>query len=51
MAHVKKGLLSKPPEWWKHLKYMKKIFWNKEKTAVKKDIKKQLSDYQHWAGD
>lgn len=40
MANVKKGNLTKPPKWWKHLKDWKKIFWHKERKAQDRDIKK-----------
>lgn len=44
MANVKKGLLTKPPEWWDHLKWMKRKFWKKERQAGKKDIKRRLEE-------
>jgi hypothetical protein len=32
--------LTKPPQWWKHLrKFCKRIFWKKERQNTKKDIK------------
>jgi hypothetical protein len=27
MANVKKGQLVRPPEWWKHLRWVKRLFW------------------------
>lgn len=36
MAHVQKGLLTKPPEWWKHLRWAKRLFWKRERRAAKK---------------
>jgi hypothetical protein len=43
MATKKKGILSASVEWAKHLRrYGKKLFWNKEKQAAKKDIQKRL---------
>jgi len=45
MGTVKKGLLTGPPEWAKHLrKFGKKIFWASERQAGKKEIKRQLKD-------
>jgi hypothetical protein len=44
MATVKKGLLTPPPQWWKHLKEFKRVFWGKERVAAKKDIKHQVDD-------
>jgi hypothetical protein len=45
MSTVKKGILTKSPEWWKHLrKFNKRIFWSQERKAGKKDINKRLED-------
>lgn len=44
MGNVKKGNLTRPPEWWKHLKFRKKDFWKRERVAEKKEIKRQLKD-------
>lgn len=44
MATVKKGILTTSPEWWKHLKWAKKTFWNVEREAAKKMIKKEIED-------
>lgn len=41
MANVKKGNMTKPPQWWKHLKEWKRFFWKKERKAQKKQIKEQ----------
>jgi len=41
MATVKKGILTVSPEWWKHLKWTKRVFWSRERAAVKKDIEKR----------
>ena len=38
MANIKKGTLTPPPQWWKHLKDYKKIFWHKERKAWTKEI-------------
>ena len=35
MANVKKGQLVAPPEWWKHLRWVKRVFWKKERRAAK----------------
>lgn len=40
MATVKKGLLTASPEWWKHLRETKRLFWKGERRAVKKSIRK-----------
>lgn len=44
MATVKKGILSPSPEWWKHLKWVKRKFWRKERAAVRRDIEKRLKE-------
>lgn len=44
MANVKQHNLTRPPEWWKHLKWVKRIFWKRERKAHKKDIIDQVKD-------
>ena len=45
MAHKRKDTLTRPPEWWKHLRP-----WNKrrvagaERRAAKKEIEKERKD-------
>jgi hypothetical protein len=34
MASFKKGVLTQPPQWWKHLRDWKRIFWKKERKAA-----------------
>jgi hypothetical protein len=33
MAHVRKGHLVRAPQWWKHLKDWKRVFWKKHRKA------------------
>ena len=35
MAGVKKGNLTAPGEWWKHLRSLKRAFWKAERKAAK----------------
>ena len=35
MANVKKGQLTPPPEWWRHLRWTKRLFWKGERKASK----------------
>lgn len=43
MSHKKKGQLTESPERIKHLrKFLKKLFWKKERFAEKKASKKEL---------
>jgi hypothetical protein len=44
MATIKKGTLARPPEWWKHLRWMKRAFWKAERTAAKQDSKRQVAN-------
>jgi hypothetical protein len=44
MASVKKGILSRPPEWWKHLRWAKRKFWGKERKAAQRDAVKQVRE-------
>lgn len=39
MANVKKGQTVKPPEWWRHLRWAKRIFWKKQRKADKRDLR------------
>jgi hypothetical protein len=41
MATKKQGVLTKSPEWWKHLRWMKRSFWKRERAAGKKEAKAQ----------
>jgi hypothetical protein len=38
MANVRKGQLTPSPEWWKHLRWMKRAFWKRERQAEKMEI-------------
>jgi hypothetical protein len=44
MANVKQGNLTRSPQWWKHLKDWKRVFWKSERQAQKKDIKNESKD-------
>ena len=35
MANVKKGNVTAPPQWWKHLRDWKRVFWKRERKAQK----------------
>ncbi len=41
MANVKKGNVTAPPQWWKHLRDWKRIFWKKERRNQAGAIKRQ----------
>ena len=41
MATVKKGVLTPPGEWWKHLRWTKRRFWKGERQAGKRDAQIQ----------
>lgn len=34
--------LTKPPQWWKHLKDWKRRYWKKERRNARKEAKEQL---------
>ena len=38
MAHKQQGILTRSPQWWKHLKDWKRVFWKSERQAQKKAI-------------
>ena len=35
MATAKKGLLTSAGQWWKHLRWAKRVFWKAERKAAK----------------
>lgn len=44
MATVKKGVLTRAPERWRHLRKTKKQFWRRERRAAVKQIKKDITN-------
>jgi len=43
MAHVQKGILAPPPEWWKHLRpFNKRRTWKGERRAARELIADQM---------
>jgi hypothetical protein len=40
VASVKKGTKTPSPQWWRHLRQFKRVFWKAERQAHKRDIKK-----------
>jgi len=36
MAHVQKGMLIPAPQWWRHLREWKRVFWRKHRKAEKR---------------
>jgi len=41
MANVKKGLRSKPPQWWRHLKEWKRVFWKRNRQAERRECREE----------
>jgi hypothetical protein len=41
MAHVKQGQTKRPPQWWKHLRDWKPVFWRAQRKAFKNDLRKE----------
>lgn len=42
MASVKKGITVPSPEWWKHLKWNKRVFWKKQRKSFAKEIRRMI---------
>ena len=42
MATVKTGILVRAPEWWKHLKATKRVFWKKHRKAEQRAVQQEL---------
>jgi len=43
MANIKKGNLTSAPQWWKHLKEYKRVFWKGERKAQRETIKHEAA--------
>ncbi len=39
MANVKKGQITAPPQWWKHLRWAKRVFWKRERKAATRNLR------------
>lgn len=44
MANVKKGTLTPAPQWWKHLKEYKRVFWKRERKAQQEVIQCEATE-------
>jgi hypothetical protein len=42
MANKKQGNLTGAPQWWKHLRDWKRVFWKTERKAQQRNIKERL---------
>jgi hypothetical protein len=40
MANVKKGNVTAAPQWWKHLREFKRVFWKGERQAQKRMVER-----------
>jgi len=43
MATVKKGMLTRAREWWKHLRGTKREFWKGERKAAKRVAREEAN--------
>ena len=43
MATVKKGVLTASGEWWKHLRWTKRVFWKGERRAAKQFAQREAA--------
>jgi len=50
MANVKKGNVAPPPQWWKHLRDWKRVFWKRERRSQDELIKRSVESSQVRAG-
>ena len=44
MAQKRQGQLKPAPQWWKHLRDWKRIFWKSERQAQKRDAKERQDE-------
>jgi len=42
MANVKQGQTVRPPQWWRHLRDWKRVFWRRQRRADRQDITRAL---------
>jgi hypothetical protein len=42
MANVKKGQTVASPQWWKHLRDWKRVFWKRQRNEEKKAAKEEV---------
>jgi hypothetical protein len=42
VAHVRKGMLIPAPEWWKHLRSIKRQFWKAHRLAEKREVANEI---------
>jgi hypothetical protein len=43
MATVKKGMLTTTGEWWKHLRWTKRVFWKGERQAARQFVRREAA--------
>ena len=41
MATQKAGILTRSPQWWKHLRRWKRVFWKRERKAASRAARGQ----------
>jgi len=44
MATIKKGVLVRAGEWWRHLRWTKRPFWKRHRKAEKRLAREELRD-------
>ena len=40
---MKKGILTPAQEWWKHLRWAKRVFWKRERRVAQQTAKRDAS--------
>jgi hypothetical protein len=43
MANVKKGQTVAAPQWWKHLRQWKKLFWKRQRRSDRNEVRNSPS--------
>lgn len=43
MAHARRGQLAASPQWWRHLRDWKRVFWRRERRAHAREIGRELA--------
>jgi len=45
MATKKRGILTAPPQWWKHLRRCKRVFWKRERRNARAEAQAGTTDF------
>jgi hypothetical protein len=44
MVSAKRGMLVGAPQWWRHLRAWKRVFWKRQRKAEQREIEREVRD-------